>query len=1077
MMKPAKQIGPLLGLLLAALGAAYAQSTYGTIVGKVTDPTGAVVAGASVTVTNTETNISKAVPTSGEGNYETTHLLPGAYRVRAESPGFKVSVRDGVVVESRAVVRIDLAMEVGSTSSEIQVIAAAPAIESETAQVSDARTARQLRQLPSLSNQETFAYLFTLPGVQSVSINTYSFNGSRSTQYEFTIDGVPSPRSSTALGGTHDTFEMVSELRLHSASNGAEFQSPGAISIVTKAGTNHLRGSLYYYHNNSALNARDFFSPKKASNKGHTFGTAFGGPVVIPKLYDGRDRTFFMLSLWGERLPGSYEPTATVPTAAMRRGDFSALAAAIVDPQTGQQFPGKIIPQDRLSPIALRVQERFYPLPNFGNLSLLTSNNFRTILARRSLQNRWEARIDQKLGSKNMLYARYSWRGAVQEPAEALPTIGVRNGYRRGAAFVLSDTHTFGTALVNEFRYGFQSSPNRVLGPLSGLEVLRYTGIQGVSSSGDYRGMPQFNLTGVTSIGSTAHTIDRYHSVSVADNLAWVRGRHTIKGGFSLRHNGTDGVNVPAGAYGTFNFNGLFTGDSYADFLLGLPERSIRTISRDYQDIGGHSLYFFAEDAWMVAPKITLTLGGRYEYQLPTTDRDGLMYNLDPRTVDLIVPDKAMASGQINPLLPASIKLVKASAADYPQALRRVDRNNFVPRIGVAIRPLSRTVVRAGYGIFVGDFGFSVTAPSGGPLYGFTETFQNTNRLQPQYKFPNPFGATGSVGTIAANGFKVDLKNSYSQQWSLSLEREISDVGLRLSYIGTKATNLTYQRQLNVPAPSTTPFTNNRRPFPQFGSLLFSDNGGNSIYHGLQADVERRFGRGLYVQTGWTWSNLISDVSDARTDLGANIENPFDRRRDRGRETYSVRQRLNGAVVYELPFGRGRRFLTKPPAVLNEIAGGWTVSTLFYFETGRYFTPGFTGRDISGTGATGGRPDCIANGNLPPSERNIARWFNPGAFAIPAANSGRFGNCGVNTLEGPGLNNQHFSVTKRFYQRNERTNVEFQLNMLNVFNHPNFNLPAANISAPSTVAQVQSTRPYLENGGSRTMTAILRINF
>ncbi len=1063
-------------LLVATSG--FGQSTYGSIVGVVTDSTGAVIVGGAVTVTNIETNIAKTVTTSAEGNYEATHLLPGIYRVRAEVEGFKASVRDGIVVESRAAVRINFQMEVGSTRAEVQVTTSAPVIETETAQLADTRTARQLRDLPSLSNESTFAYLLTLPGSQSVSVNTYSFNGSRSAQVDIMIDGISAPRSTTALGGTHNTLAMVSEVRQQGSNNSAEFQAPGVVSIVTRAGTNQLRGTLLYQHINSALNARDFFSPKKTSGRSHTLGALLGGPVYLPRLYDGHDRTFFTLSLWGERVPGSLEPNATVPTAAMRQGDFSALASALTDPATGQPFPGNLVPPGRLSPVASRVQERFYPLPNFGDPNVLTGANLRTQQARRNLQNRWEARLDQKLSGKNMVYARFSWRGAVQEPAETLPTIPVRNGYRRGSTFVLSDTHTFSGSLINEFRFGRQSSPNQVLGALNGQEVLRYTGIQGISPPGDYRGMPAFTFGAlVSNVTSTAHTNDRYHSFTVTDNLTWIRGKHTTKWGFDLMHNGNEGVNVSVGAFGQFTFNGYFTGNAYADFLLGLPERASRSTFREYQDIGGYSQYLFIEDAWRINPKITLTLGARYEYQFAFTDSEGLMYNLDPRTADLVAPDQAFGSGRINPLLPSTIRVVKSSQAGYPQALRAVDKNNVVPRVGLAVRPFQRTVFRAGYGMFIDDFGFSLTPPSGGPLYAFTETFQNTNRRQPQYTFPNPFGVAGSIGTITAGGFKVDLGNPYAQQWNLTIEREVADVGVRLSYIGTKGTNLGYTRELNVPLPSITSFSNSRRPYPQYGSLLFSDNGGNSIYHGLQADAERRFGRGLYFQAAWTWSNLISDVGDARADLGPAIESPFDRQRERGRETYSVRHRLTGSLIYDLPVGRGRRFLTALPAVLNAVAGGWTASALLYFETGRYFTPGYTGRDISGTGATAGRPDRLANGNLPPSERQVTRWFDPAAFTVPAANSGRFGNCGVNILEGPGLNTQHFSVTKRFYARNEQRNLEFQFSILNLFNHPNFNLPTANISAPSTVAQVLSTRPYVEAAATRTMTGILRLNF
>jgi hypothetical protein len=1071
------QGGRFLSLLLLASAISFGQSTYGTILGVITDSTAAVIPGSTVTVTNVETNISKTVKSGGGGDYEATHLLPGTYRVRAEMTGFKAAVRDGILVESRASVRVDFQMEVGSARSEIQVTVSAPVIETETAQLADTRTARQLRDLPLLSNVNTFPYLLTLPGAQSVSINTYSFNGTRAAQVDIMIDGIPAPRSTTALGGTYNTNAMVEEVRLHGASNSAEFQAPGVVSFVTKAGTNQVRGTLFYQHNNSALDARDFFEPKKPVYKTHTFGGTLGGPVYIPKIYDGHNRTFFMLSVWEQRIPGSRTLTSTVPTPGMRQGNFSGVAA-ITDPATGQPFPANSIPASRFSPVALRVQDRFYPLPNFGDSSVLTTNNNRTQMAARNIAKKWEARIDQKISEKNLLYARFSWNGAVQEPTESLPTIPVRNGYRRGTTFVLSDVHTFGSSLVNEFRFGRQTSPNQVLGSLSGLEVLQYTGIQGVSPPGDYRGMPAFTFAGaVSDATSTAHTNDRYHSWVLTDNVTWVRGRHTVKWGFDLLHNGNDGVNVPVGTFGQFTFNGYFTGNAYADFLLGMPERSSRLVSRTYQDIGGYSPYFFFEDAWRISPKVTLTAGARYEYQFASTDSEGLMYNLDPRTMALVVPDKAFGSGRINPLLPSTIGIVRATDAGYPQTLRAVDANNVAPRIGLAVRPFQDTVIRAGYGIFIDDFGFSVTAPSGGPLYGFTETFQNTDKRQPRYTFPSPFGVSGSIGTITGSGFKVDLKNPYVQQWNFTLERQFSDVGVRLSYVGTKGTGLAYTRELNVPIPSTTPFSNSRRPYPQYGSMLFSDNGANSIYHALQADAERRFGRSLCFQGNWTWSNLISDAADSRADLGPTIESPFDRRRERGRESYAVLHRFNGSVIWDVPVGRGRRYLTKLPVMLNELAGGWTVSSLFYFETGRYFSPSYSGRDISGTGRTSGRPDCIANGNLPPSQRLVTRWFDSGAFAVPPANSGRFGNCGVNTLEGPGLNVQHFSVTKRFYQRNEHTSVDFQLSVLNLFNHPNFNVPSANISNASTVAQVQSTRTFIEAAAGRTMTAILRFNF
>ena len=1083
----ASQAGACLLLLaiwmIASIQPCSAQSTYGSILGSVTDANGAAVPNVSVTVTNVNTNISRQVMTDKDGNYEATHLLPGVYRVRAESAGFKISSRENVIVESRAALRIDVRLEVGDQTSTVQVTAATPVIETESAQIADVRNAKQLNELPSVSNTEMFAYLMTLPGIQSVGTFTYSFNGTRSSQYEFQLDGINSPRGGgSPLGATHNTFEMIEEFKIHAANNSAEFASPGVISVTTKSGTNKLHGSLFYFHNNSALNARGYFQAQKPVTKTHVFGFSLGGPVYAPKLYDGRNRTFFMLSYWGERIPGKGSANATVPTAAMRQGDFSRVVDAqgrpltIRDPQTGAAFPENRIPASRLDPISLRVMERFYPLPNFGSPDLLSLNH-RILFDRKTPSNKWDVRIDQKITERNLLYLRVGYRAFPNQPlSNNLPAIGTQDQYRRTSSFVLSDTHTFTPRLINEFRLGTQRSNNRIWGPLPGLEVLRFTGIRGINPAEDRRGMPQFSITGFNTIGSANATLLVDQVVEGTDTLTWIHAGHSIKAGIDLQRNINNGYALPASYFGSFSFNGFFTGQAFADYLLGLPRTATRATFRGPEYQRGTDLFLFAQDDWKISPKATLSLGVRYEYQFPSVDKNGLMYNLDPRNATLVVPDRIFNSDAINPLLPAAIKVVKASEAGFPQTLRRSDRNNIVPRLGIAVRPWRQTVIRAGYGVFVDNFGTSVAGPTGSPLFGFTETFENLNARQPTYTFPNPFGATGSIGTISGSGFNVNIRNPYVQQWNLTAEREIVEIGFRVSYIGTKATQLLYRRDLNVPPPSATPFSNTRRPFPQYRGLTLADNGGTSIYHGLQMEAERRFSRGLFFQAAWTYSNLLSDVDDAGDDSGPTIENPFDRRRERARQPYSVRHRVNGGLIYDLPVGQGRRFLNKLPGVLDHILGGWTISSLLYFETGRFFTPTFTGVDISGTGITGGRPDRLRDGNLPSGERRVTRWFDAGAFAVPAANIGRFGASARNILEGPGLNLQHFSLLKRF-RLSETAHVQFQLNVLNLFNHPNFDLPNANISAPNMVGQITATRGLLERAGARSINAELRINF
>jgi hypothetical protein len=1061
-----------------------AQSTFGSIGGLVTDATGAVVPGVSVVVTNTSTNIAKTALSGEAGTYDITHLLPGTYRLRAELPGFKTFVRDGVAVESRASVRIDVRMEVGEQSAEVNVTAPAPVIETETAQIADRRDAKELDWLPTVMGVNDWtAYVLTLPGVQSVTTFTFAFNGARSAQAEFLFDGILSPRGGTPLSGTQSTLEMISELKLHTANNSAEFGSPGVMSAVTKSGTNKVHGSVYYFHNNSALNARDFFAATAPVFKDHSVGVTVGGPVYVPKLYDGHDRTFFMLSYFGQRTPGKGSANATVPTAAMRLGDFSQVVDSrgvmipIRDPLTGAAFSGNVIPAGRLDAVSLRVQERFYPTPNFGPPDLLFLNN-RVLFDRKQLENRWDARIDQKITDRNMFYVRVGYRAFPSQPlTNSLITIGTQDQYRRNTTLAISDTHTFTPGTVNEFRFGMQRSNNRVLGPLLGMEVLRYTGIQGLSPTGaeELRGMPQFGISGFNTIGSagTRPLVEQvFHG---SDSVTLVRGRHSIKAGVDLVRSHVNSFSTPDQFFGAFSFTNFFSGHAYADFLLGLPKTAARATLRGPMYRRGSDLYLFVQDDWKASSRLTLNWGIRYEYQFASVDKDGKMYNLEPRTAALVVPDEA-ALASVNPLLPPDIQVVTAAQVGFPQTLRDVDQNNVVPRLGLAFRPSTNTVLRAGYGVFMDNFGTDVIGGTGSPLFGFTETFENFEANRPSFVFPNPFGTVGSIGTISASGFKVNLKNPHIQQWSLTLEREISNIGLRASYVGTRGTNLGYRRDLNVPLPSTVAFNNARRPFPQYRGLTFADNGGNSIYHGLQLEAERRFMRGLQFQAAWTYSNQIGDIDDDGSDLGPTIENPFNRSRERGREAYGVRHRVNGSLMYELPFGHGRSYLSGSPSWVHHLAGGWAIAGLLYFESGRFFTPSFTGRDISGTGISGGRPDRVADGNLPSGEQNIDRWFDISAFVMPAANSGRFGNAGRNILEGPGLNVQHLNVIKSIYAR-ESLDIEFQLNIRNVFNHPNFALPSGNLSAPGSVGRVTATRGLIERAGARAMTGELRINF
>lgn len=1089
---------PRLALALLLLpGLATAQSTHGAIVGTVSDESGAVMPGVAVTVTNTGTNIGRTAVTNQAGYYEVLALVPGTYRVRSDLAGFTPVTRAGLIVESRATVRVDLRMLVAAQASEVTVIGATPVIETETAALSSTRTAQQIESLPMLATGTLFPFVTTLPGVQVVTAagsQVFSFNGARAGQSEIMFDGMSSARLNTPLAGNPNTMDMTSEIKVHSSNNSAEFSSPGVVNLVSKSGTNAFRGTAFYYHSRDRWNEKNRFQAARTPLKRHDSGVTLGGPLVVPRAYDGHNRTFFMFSYWREQNPGKTFFSGQVPTAAMRNGSLSPMGGTIKDPRTGQPFAGNIIPTDRISPIAQRIQNRFYALPNVGDPNAFVPRNWQENVDRTSTEDRFDLRIDQRIGAKNLLFARFGWKGLVSQPLPSTPLVGLVDGWRAHANFVLSDTHMFTDRLINEFRTGFTRGGNRQLAGLRGRDIINELGLTGYPDS-DFRGIPSFVISGMPAIGfGVPNNLDDHNDIYQAtDTLTWTRSNHTLKGGVDVQRNKAYGLDTPDEVFGTLTFNGAITGNAYADFLLGLPARARRATYLGARSKHGLDVNAFMQDTWRLHPRLTLEYGVRYEYQFPFHDADNLMYNFDPATGNLAVPDGTLGSPKINPLLPPTVKIVSASSAGFPQLLRNPHKGNVVPRAGLAWRLNDRTALRGGYGMFIDSFGTYVAPVVSSPLFGYTAEFVNTATSQP-FTLANPFG-TGSgtlagtleAGTSSAPTFNPRIENSRLHQWSVTIERQIRNWGVRASYIGTRSTNLTYTRNLNLPPPSPTPFNTSRRVYPQFANVFYSDNGPglHTQYHGLQADVERRFGRGFYVQAAWTYSRLIEDVEDGGREMGPTILNPYDVGSERARAAFNPTHRINGAVVWEVPIGRGRRYLSSANAAVNAIAGGWRVSSLFYYDTGRFWTPTFTGADPSGTGVTGTqRPDRIANGNLPADQRTADRWFDITAFVALPNNIGRFGNSGRNVIEGPSSKLVHLSVAKGFGGP-ERRNLQVQINALNVFNIENLDLNAAGLNMTETnknpvtgsAGKLLAVRGGIESFGARTINVEVRFSF
>jgi len=1081
-------------VLLALLftGALPAQSTFGTMLGSVKDPAGAAMVGVKITVTSQGTAIAKEASTDTGGNYEVTHLNPGLYTVAAESAGFQRHLHQAINLETGQMLRIDIQMKVGQVTETVTVEAQAPLVESETATVSDVRTGRQMRELPlnfvrgDAFGGGIFKYMSLTPGsYRYEGSSAHSFAGTRGFQNSFIFDGTSlGDQGGGQVTPAQPSFESIQEMKLTMVNNSAEYGAVATITVTSKSGTNEIHGSAFQQYSSGGLNARNFFQSTRPSRVYNQFGGSVGGPVKLPG-YDGRNRTFFFGAFEGNRDHTQTVFNSSVPSLALRRGDFSQARdtrgglIVIRDPANNQPFANNAIPASRFSPVSTRVQERFYQPPNFGDPNGL-DQNLRATVSNAPYWNHIDIRGDHHLNSRNSLYGRFSLRNMpTPVPEGELPNTGLRNQFRRIRNGSLVDTHIFSPTVVNEFRAGVAWHENFFHGPQRGLPIVRELGIRGLTTNLDLPGVPQVQITGFSSVTQIDYSRQQDMTYDLIDNVTFLRGRHSLKVGFNFRRNQASSLPIPIAIFGNYQFTGAFSGFSFADFLLGIPQTT-RRVTPQSRTYGRNSVYAgYVQDDFRLHPNLTLNLGLRYERMNPFADRYDRMFNFDPRTGNLVVPTQTVLQRDISPLFPTSIRIVTAEQAGFPRrGLRADDGNNFDPRLGLAWRPLghARTVLRGGFGVFHNNLSSSTfrSLSNAGP---FTSNESFTNRITagvPLFQFPEPFLAVGSLGAQDTTGVVTDLFNPYTLQWNLTAEQQIAATAFRLSYLGTRSVNLLYRRNFNQPFPSTVPFDNNRRPYPQYRNITLVGNGGATSYHAMQFETERKMARGLFFQAGWTWAKLLGDGIDAG-EQGAVIENAYDRRADRGDEFYLSRHRFVASYVWEVPVGAGRAWLGAARGPLNWIAGGWQIAGVTLFQTGQRFTPSFTGRDVSNTNVVGGRPDRIANGNLPHPERTIDRWFDPAAFALPPLNAGRFGTAAIGILEGPGTVNFDLGLFKIFRFR-ERGRLEFHLSTTNTFNHPNFRNPAANISALTGVGRISGLQGQDESG-PRTVILGARIEF
>lgn len=1044
----------------------FAQATFGTITGTVTDSTGATVPNTEVSVINEGTNLTRSVVTGNDGNYVAPNLNAGNYRVQAKAAGFKTFVVRGIGLEALRTVRVDVRLEVGEVGTEVTIQGSAPVIETDTASIAAVRTGRDLNDLPlnirstvsGTGDSGLYRYVFLAPTGGQAGGSRFNLGGARGSQNYFNVDGISSnsPAFGNSIGPATPSFDSIQEVRFEIVNNKAEFGEVANITAITKSGSNNLHGSLFWYHENSALNARPFFATTRGQNIRNNFGASSGGAIKKNKL-------FFFGTYEGERQRIPAVITPNVPTVAMRGGDFSAVSnLTLRNPFSGQPFPGNAIPANLLNTGSVFWQNRFYPTPNFG-LPTSTVGNYRENVPQQIRHDQFDVRVDYAVSSKNNLYARVSYKRSEPKVLDSgLPAelTGLRVQVRMARQVAISDTWTITPTLINEFKAGFARNYNPREGELLGQDLVNQLGIQGLEPAPGVQNVPSLTINGFQAMSQIAKAAPAENTFQFVDQMTKISGRHTYKWGIEYRPQQYNDFVRPQ--FGTYNFTGFATGNSWADFLLGIPQTTTRNYVRPPRYARFYHLSGFFQDDFKVSQSFTLSYGIRWDYNQPARDRQDIIFNVDAANGRLVVPNQTIIDRYVNPLFPRTIPIVTAAAAGFPdRALRNRDLNNFQPRIGFAWRPFGGTknVIRGGWGMFNDDFTADIFNVLYGGPFALTETFVNSiANNTPALTLQRPFLGAGTTGNVDVTGIDLNVRNAYAQQWNLTIERDLgASIGLRLSYIGSKSNSLVYGRNVNMPALSTVPFNQSRRPYPLFRNMIMRDNGGTQTFNAFTTQLERKWSRGLSFMGAWTISKNLTDVDETGgVEGGTTIENAFDRRRDRGDAQYTPRHRFVSTVIWELPVGRGKRYLGTN-TLANFVVGGWQLSGSYIAQTGEFLTPTFAGSDPSNTQTVGGRPDRIGNGNLPSSERTIDRWFDVRAFAVPPANSGRFGNTGRGILVGPGRQIASAAMFKSFPVR-ENMFFRIQISFTNLFNRANFDIPALNISAPNNVATIRATQ-------------------
>ena len=1087
------RLGWGLVLLLLILGdgqSALSQSTQGEILGTIHDATGAALPNAKITLTNVALGVVRTQASDPKGSFDISHLEPGSYQLEVSASGFTTVVENSLVLSARQQLRVDPTLQVSSVATEVTINASEQGvITTDTPSISASIDAAEVLSLPAnyrgAGSTSPLSVIQTLPGVQPdsgsfppkpnasgrSSIN-FSIQGGLPSQADTTVDGISAQNvlSNSPLSDAFPSAESIAEIRVDGVNNNAEFGQPGEITTVSKSGTDHLHGAAFWYFQNSGFDATPYGSPSKPKKVANDFGFSAGGPVVFPHLYHGQGHTFFFGTYEGFHYPQTSTIQNLVPTDLMKSGNFinEVGPSGLSDPfRPGSVYPNAQLPS--ISPSAKAFLSLF-PSPNYGNTTSAAQAlaqygyNYVTNRTQNYTSDQFDARLDHYFGSRALLFGRYTQKSInLLQPNNLL--VPDSTNFDNYHILVSSFSYTFTPRLTNEFRFGFTLESYGKSNPLNGSTYTNAASFSNVGPSFPFNGLTELDFNEFTSLNpDRLNQASAGHLFQYNDILSWNKGQHSLRFGFDVRTMVASPPTQFYGAdnYGNFAFNGLFSGNEFADFLIGAPDSSeVDNLPGDYK--GQSSLYaVFAEDDWKVSPRFNLAYGLRYELHPPYSDPNGDIGNFDPsvplsgRAIyptgkqGILAPsyladfDACPVQGVNNPYATGNsangapcTPVVSSASAGLPDGLRNFPKLRFEPRLGFAWRPFNndQTAIRGGFGLFnittLGSSYYSLTAA----LQANTRVYYNSQGAAgPAFAWPvtNPGG--GSVaqpvfGTAYfGTGAAIQWKDPYSMQWSLSADQELTHgLGVRFSYIALRTDQLVWEPNVNDMTTSTTAVAQqgsntslpvrplSDRPFPNWGIVNVNSTGGTADYQSLQAQINGHLHQGMQFTSAYTYAESVADnlgtnpSSFAGENGGGRATWGRDRKLDFGNVYGARRHRWITTGLVPLPIGRGKQLGGTLNSAADALIGGWQFSTIFLLQSGPWLTPYIPGgvADPSGTGSgslvrRAQRPDQIGRGI--PTHQNRSQWIDPTAFACPSndmsnrVTAGSACSVGVNSL-------------------------------------------------------------------------------